>query len=135
MSSEDSTPSRPGRQPPDADMKQTPIQMLAILAVAVFVIEYSVMFAFAWLPPMPAWLENFLDATTLTVLLFPILYFSMFRPLRMFNTQQILAQRKLEKQLDELQRFQKITLGRELRMKELYDENQALKASLGEQEK
>lgn len=42
------------------------------------------------------------------------------------------AQRKLEKQLDELQRFHKVAMARELRMKELYEENQALRARLGE---
>jgi hypothetical protein len=37
-----------------------------------------------------------------------------------------LAQEKLHQQLDELLRFQKLTVGRELRMKELADENAAL---------
>ena len=38
--------------------------------------------------------------------------------------------RKLEQHLEELQRFQQVSVGRELRMKELYEENQALKARL-----
>ena len=42
---------------------------------------------------------------------------------------------KLEQQLDELQRFHQVTIGRELRMKELYEENQALKAQVKEQKK
>ena len=42
---------------------------------------------------------------------------------------------KLEQQLDELQRFHQVTIGRELRMKELYEENQALKARIKEQGK
>lgn len=42
---------------------------------------------------------------------------------------------KLEQQLDELQRFHQVTIGRELRMKELYEENQALKAQIKEQKK
>ena len=135
MPIEDSTPSRPGRQPPGADMKQTPIQLLVILVAATFAIEMSLMIAITWLPPMPVWLETLLDATLLTSLLFPVLYYLVFRPLRMAVTQQILAQHELEQQLDELQRFYNATMGRELRMKELYEENQALKARLGEQEK
>lgn len=43
--------------------------------------------------------------------------------------------RKLMQRLDELQRFHQMTIGRELRMKELYEENQALKAQIGEQKK
>ena len=42
---------------------------------------------------------------------------------------------KLEQRLDELQRFHQVTIGRELRMKELFEENQALKAQIGEQGK
>ena len=38
----------------------------------------------------------------------------------------------IEKQLDELQRFHNVSIGRELRMKELFDENQALKIQLKE---
>ena len=115
-------------------MKQTPIRLLVLLTIAVFAIEISIMVAFAWLPPMPAWLENLLDSTLLTALLFPILYFLVFRPFRMREVQQMLAQHKLEQQLDELQRFNKAMLGRELRMKELYEENLALKVRLGETE-
>lgn len=40
------------------------------------------------------------------------------------------AQRKQEAQLDELRRFQEVTVGRELRMKELRDENERLKEEL-----
>lgn len=42
------------------------------------------------------------------------------------------AQATLEKQLDELQRFHNVSIGRELRMKALFDENQALKTRLKE---
>jgi len=40
------------------------------------------------------------------------------------------AQQKLQHQLDELLRFQKLTVGRELRMKELAEENAALRNQL-----
>lgn len=40
------------------------------------------------------------------------------------------AQLKLEEQLDELKRFQNVTVGRELRMQELVEENRRLKAQL-----
>lgn len=42
---------------------------------------------------------------------------------------------KLERQLDELRRFHQVTVSRELRMKELTEENRALKAQFGEREK
>ncbi len=40
------------------------------------------------------------------------------------------AQQKLQQQLDELLRFQKVTVGRELRMKELVEENAALRQQI-----
>lgn len=40
------------------------------------------------------------------------------------------ARQKLQQQLDELLRFQKVTVGRELRMKELVEENTALRNQL-----
>lgn len=40
------------------------------------------------------------------------------------------AQQKLQQQLDELLRYQKLTVGRELRMKELAEENAALRNQL-----
>ena len=40
------------------------------------------------------------------------------------------AQQKLQQQLDELLRFQKLTVGRELRMKDLAEENAALRSQI-----
>lgn len=44
------------------------------------------------------------------------------------------ARRQAERQLDELRRFQKVAVGRELRMKELVEENERLKARRAEPE-
>lgn len=65
----------------------------------------------------------------LTLLLASILY------IRVFFLERSAAQAMLEKQLDELQRFHNVSIGRELRMKELFDENQALKTQLKEMQK
>ena len=115
-------------------MKQSPIRLLVVLVVSVFAIEMSVMVAFNFLPPLPGWLESSLDATFLAALLFPILYRLMFQPLRALVVQQTLTPHKLEQHIDELQRFHNLTIGRELRMKELFEENQTLKARLREVE-
>lgn len=64
-----------------------------------------------------------LDAGTLTVVITPVLYLTVFRPLRA-------RQHELERQLDELRRFQKSAIDRELRMQELKGESEALKARL-----
>lgn len=47
-------------------------------------------------------------------------------------SERLAAQRQLHEQLAELQRFQKVTIGRELRMREMKEEIRALKALLDE---
>jgi hypothetical protein len=71
---------------------------------------------------------NYLDPVMLTVIVSPALYILIFRPM---NNQQV----ELERQLDELRRFQKVTVGRELRMKELVKENAELRDRLAAAER
>lgn len=66
---------------------------------------------------------NYLDPIMLIAIASPALYICIFRPMRN-------QQAELEQQLDELRRFQKMTVGRELRMKELVEENAVLRNQL-----
>ena len=61
---------------------------------------------------------DFIDPVLLTTIVSPMLYFLIYRPLN----QQVLR----ERQFDELRRFQKVVVGRELRMKKLVEENTML---------
>jgi len=54
--------------------------------------------------------------------------------LRRIIAERIEAQQKLHQQLDELQRFHRMAVGRELRMKELVAENAALREQVARQE-
>jgi len=67
-----------------------------------------------------AW--KFVDPIMLAAFVAPALYFLIFRALN--------QQAELERQIDELRRFQKLTVGRELRMKELAEENAALRQQI-----
>jgi PAS domain S-box-containing protein/putative nucleotidyltransferase with HDIG domain len=62
---------------------------------------------------------QFIDPLLLTAIVSPILYFLIYRPLN--------QRASLERQLDELRRFQKLVVGRELRMKKLVEENALLR--------
>ena len=59
----------------------SPIRMLVVLMCAVFFAELSIMFVLGRLMPIPEWIENLLDAVILTALLFPALYYWIFRPM------------------------------------------------------
>lgn len=74
----------------------SPVRLLLILVVAVFAAELSLMMAFSWLPPIPLWMESTLDAFLLVILLFPILYFRVFKPLRFIVARQMRLGTELE---------------------------------------
>jgi GAF domain-containing protein len=91
----------PKKPSPDAT---SPLRMLVILVCAVFLVELCIMLAFSLLPPIPDWLENLLDASLLTALLFPVLYYSVFRPLTRAIELQKLAEAELLERRDHLER-------------------------------
>jgi len=66
---------------------------------------------------------EFIDPILLIILVSPALLLLIFKPMRA-------QQAELERQLDELRRFRNLSIGRELRMKELVEENTALRHPL-----
>jgi diguanylate cyclase (GGDEF)-like protein/PAS domain S-box-containing protein len=61
--------------------RQSAVWMLIVLAVSVFIIEVLVMVLLSSLPAMSDAAKTMIDAATLSILLFPIFYFLVFRPL------------------------------------------------------
>jgi PAS domain-containing protein len=59
----------------------SPVQLLALTALGIFVAEAVIMFLFPLFPPIPMVYEAILDAVLLTVLATPFLYFLLFRPM------------------------------------------------------
>lgn len=73
--------STPSQKKPEDDHYQSVTRLLAILIIAVFSVEVMVMLVVDTFPPMPKFATVLLDATFLSILLFPIFYFLVFRPL------------------------------------------------------
>jgi len=106
----------------------TPARVVIALSLIVLVAEFLIMVLIeaqdTYLKdslPAPVWI--LIDSIVLTAIVSTALYILIFRPMRS-------QQAELERQLDELRRFQKLTVGRELRMKELAEENAALRDQL-----
>ena len=59
----------------------SPLRMLVVLMCTVFLVELAIMVVLGRLMPMPEWIGNLLDAFILTSLLFPALYYWIFRPM------------------------------------------------------
>src|SRR5512135_709276 len=74
----------------------SPFRLLVILIASVFAAELSIMMLFNKLPPIPDKFEDTLDALLLSIVLFPILYFTVFRPLRLLLKQQTRMAMELE---------------------------------------
>jgi diguanylate cyclase (GGDEF)-like protein/PAS domain S-box-containing protein len=62
---------------------QSPARLIAIVAFSIFATEALLMFVLGQLPRLPQHVENVVDAALLTLLLLPILYALLFRPLSM----------------------------------------------------
>jgi diguanylate cyclase (GGDEF)-like protein/PAS domain S-box-containing protein len=60
-----------------------PAQLIFIVAISALLIEMSIMALFGQLPGISPLVKSLLDGALLTILLFPILYWFMFRPLSM----------------------------------------------------
>src|SRR3989338_20484 len=106
----------------------TPVKVVAALGLIVLVTETLLMALIGFQDthlqnslPEAAW--ALIDSIVLTAIVSPSLYILIFRPM-------CYQQAELERQLDELRRFQKLTVGRELRMKELAEENAALRKQI-----
>lgn len=104
----------------------TPAGMVSTVGLLIIVVEFLIMLSESFLShilEVKHQLLDIIDPILLVLIISPALYILIFRPVRD-------RQAELERQLDELRRFQKVTVGRELRMKELVEENTALRNQL-----
>ena len=60
---------------------RSPIRLLILIALTMFVTHALAMVMFALLPQFRMWIETLIESVLLLVLLFPVLYFFSFRPL------------------------------------------------------
>ncbi|HTL59127.1 MAG TPA: ATP-binding protein [Candidatus Limnocylindrales bacterium] len=64
-----------------SEVQHSALRIVITLALAIFVAEVTVMAVLAVLPPLGPWVSTFLDATTMVLLVSPLLYWFAFRPL------------------------------------------------------
>ncbi len=124
MIREDRNPEAPAPQP--QNVLQSPARLLAIVVISILMTEIGLMFGFKLLPPHSALVENLLDGVLLIVLLTPVLYLFLFRPLRTYITELQQTQELLQQQRN-LLKEQVLQ-----RTAELSHSNDALRASLTE---
>ena len=82
----------------------SPVRLLLFVIATIFVGEGLIMVALATMHGLPGWAEALIDASLLVVLVFPVLYFGLFRTLLRNLAGADEAQRTLQQSLAELDR-------------------------------
>ncbi|OGW37159.1 MAG: hypothetical protein A2Y97_01130 [Nitrospirae bacterium RBG_13_39_12] len=85
---------------------RSPVRLLIIIFISVFICEASIMFLLSLLPSISSWKWAILDATLLIFLLSPALYFFGFRPLILHITER----KRTEEELERLRRQYELIL-------------------------
>jgi len=83
-------------------VREHPARILIKLALAIFVSEMLVMIVLSFLPPFSMMMEALVDSALLILLLSPMLYLSLFRPLMSDISERKQAQRELTRQAQKL---------------------------------
>lgn len=94
-------PSR-GKQPPW--YCDRPRCLVGITVLAIFLAELLLLGVLYLLPPLPLLAESLLNALLLSVIVFPVLFFLLFRPMRLHIDQRKEAEAAQEKLILELQK-------------------------------
>lgn len=92
------------RPKPKQTASRPPLQLFFIVAISTMIAETGVMFSFELLPRMPQLVENFVDGALLAILLSPILYQFLFRPLNEHVAALAQAERSLRRANNELEK-------------------------------
>jgi len=81
----------------------SPLRLAMIIAVSIFVVEEFIMYLISLLPPLSPRTRGLFDASVLTILVSPALYFFLYRPLTLHMSRRRQADEALQKAHDELE--------------------------------
>ncbi len=93
-----------------AKLINNPARLLGIIIISIFISESIVMLILVILPPLSKYKEVFFDASLLTLILLPALYFLVYKPFRLHLT----VRKQMEKALLEIEYRERRHIGYEL---------------------
>ena len=94
---------RSDQRPLSPGQPYSPVRIFLTVAAAVFIGEAIVMVVLALVPPIPTLVEVFLDPMLLVVLISPVFYFYLFRPLTRHITELSIIEKRLRRNKNRLQ--------------------------------
>ncbi len=80
---------------------RSPAYLLIMLVALVFLAEAALMLLLAWFPALPKWAEAVIDATAITALLFPVIYYFFYNPAELHAVNEQLAHENESRRLAE----------------------------------
>ncbi len=96
-------PAAPARIALGDALFRSPVRLFYVVAIAIFSAEVVVMFALGQLPPLPPLIENLVDGASLTIVLLPVLYAFLLRPMSLHIAMLRQAEQALTRQRDHLE--------------------------------
>lgn len=108
---------------------KSPFHYLIIITLIAFVAEAFVMNIISYLEPLSPWIKALSDSTFLVILLFPALYFFLFRPLAQHIIELKQAEEAVQKAYEELEeRTAELVKANDGLKREIEDRKQAIEA-------
>ena len=88
-------------KPKRAPTNRSPIRLVLIMTASIFITEFGIMAFLVVHPPVAlhGWVEAVLDSTVLSIVLFPLLLFTIFLPLVRHNKELEQVEKALRLQL------------------------------------
>ncbi|MFQ6673729.1 MAG: hypothetical protein ACE5GH_02955 [Fidelibacterota bacterium] len=92
---------------PKLKLYHSPLYLLAIVAFSVILVECVVMYAIhsSYLPTLSHSVEGIFDSLLLLILIFPVLYFFLFRPMLLHTAERKLVEEELRENKERYQRL------------------------------
>ncbi len=101
---------------------RAPLSLFLMITASIFVVELLIMILLIAWGPMQVWAQVLVDATCLVLMLFPILYFFMFRPMNTHITELFRTQDRLRVEVAERTEAEKTLKVSERKLHELSSE-------------
>ncbi len=106
----------------ESQIRHSPFHLFWVTAAGICITEILIMLILFRLPEMPEWVQALVDGFLLTLLLFPMLYFTLFRPMQLYIGELSRAGKRLQSEIAERRQIEQALLESERDLRHLSSE-------------